>query len=158
MSDLKFREVEDLRGHVRAHCMNNVEQKYQALAATFDATAWFAQAAEEAAELAAALGKLNRTLGAGLSTPTDFETAYDAVIEEMVDTMDTLETAFKVLNHQRQINICAPSKSVAISGPLTRRDRDYMVEVITLYKHNRFVERNRGRMGSAPIDTPPLKD
>lgn len=152
MNDLKFRDVQDLEGHVRAHCQPNSEQRFKIIAATYDATAWFSQAAEECAELAAAIGKLNRTLGCGLSTPTDFETAYDAVIEEMVDAVDTLETAFAVLNYQRRPDPEVPIESVPIVGPLHRRDREYMARVITMYKHNRFVERNSDRLGRIPID------
>lgn len=125
------------------------EALFQRVAATFDAADWVAAAAEEAAELSAALTKLNRVLGRGIPTDVTFEQAYDAVLEEMADTLSDINTAHKLLSLQRGINSDVERKTVAVKGPLTQADRETYLELVMRFKRTRFANENAFRLKTA---------
>ena len=127
------------------------EDRYWELAGQYDARDWIAQAAEEASELAAALNKLNRTLGRGLFTPVQLEEAYDAVIEEWSDVGDSVETALKILYQQTPAQEQAERHTVCSKGPLSEDDFNLMRAIIKHHKHVRFNIRNGEKQDKSDI-------
>ena len=112
----------------------------------FDTTAWIQQASEETSELAAALNKLNRCLGVGLSTPADIRDVTAHVIEEYADVIGTMETALrKMCEDERFIDTKSENavlKSDEDAIPFGMRNVKNVIGYTKTAKKIRFMERN----------------